>query len=161
MSIHDALSSKTLRWRAVRGVRPGYDLTDGTETWATARAGEVAIGERLFRTESHKGGITSLVDVATGSTVGSIREMSHGPAVIHAGTGRYRMSRQGVLPIALEVTRDVGGPQILEILHVGPLFRVRAGGQFDDAPAAEVDLLVVLGGMSLLGLLVPTRAAAA
>lgn len=161
MSIHDVLSSKTLRWRAVRGARPGYDLTDGTETWAIARAGEVEIGERLYRTEAHKGGLTSLVDVATGSTVGSIREMAHGPAAINAASGRYRMTKQGVLPIALEVTRDFGGPQILELLHVGPLFRVRAGKQFDDAPAAEVELLVVLSGMRVLDLLTPAHAVAA
>jgi len=159
--MHDALSSKTLRWRAVRGVRPGFDLTDGTETWAIARAGEVEIGERLYRTEAHKGGLLSLVDVSNGATVGSIRPMAHGPAAINAASGRYRMSKQGVLPFALEVTQDFGGPQVLEMLRVGPLFRVRAGDGFDVAPPAEVELLTVLSGMSVLDLLTPSHAEAA
>ena len=161
MSIHDVLSSSTLRWRAVRGARPGYDLTDGSEAYAIARAGEVEIGERLYRTESMKNDNTVLVDVTTGARVAGLRDMAHGPAAINAHGGRYRMSKQGVLPFALEVTRDFGGPQVLELLHVGPLLRVRAGDDMADAPPAEVDLLVVLSGMRVLDLLTPSTAAAA
>lgn len=160
MSIHDALSSTTLRWRAVSGVRPGYDLTDGPDAFATARAGEVEIGEQLYRTEAQKGG-TVLVDVATGARVATVRQLSFGPALLSVGSGRYRMSRQGLLPFALEVTEAAGGPQVLELLHVRSVIRVRAGDDFDVAPPAEVDLLAVLTGMRLLGLLTPTAAAAA
>lgn len=158
MSIHDALSSTTLRWREVRGIRPGYDLTDGSDTFATVRAGEIEIGERLYRTEEQKGSQTQLVDVATGARVGTIRPMAHGPAAINVHTGRYRMSRRGVLPFSLEVTSDFGGPQVLRILHVRSTIRVRAGRELAVAPASEVGLLVVLSGMRLLDLLAPTPA---
>lgn len=160
MAIHDALSSSTLRWRAVRGVRPGYDLTDGSETYAVARAGEVEIGERLYRTASQKGG-TVLVDVATDSRVASVRQMTHGATVLNVHAGRYRMSRRGVLPFALVVTQDYGGPEVLEILHVGPVVRVRAGDDLTTATPADVDLLVALSGMAVLDLLAPATAAAA
>ena len=160
MAIHDALSSSSLRWRAVRGVRPGYDLTDGSETYAIARAGEVEIGERLYRVEPRKGG-TVLVDVTTASRVASVRQMSHGITAINAHTGRYRVSRKGVLPFVRVVTRDFGGPIVLELLHLGPLVRVRAGDELDAAPPAELALLVVLVGMAELDLLESTTTGAA
>jgi hypothetical protein len=161
VSIHDALSSSTLRWRAVRGARPGYDLVDGDEALAVARQGEVEIGERLYRTQAQRGGSSVLVDLTTGSRVATIRPMAHGPAAMSVGRGRYRMTKQGVLPFALEVTADFGGPQVLEMLHVGPLFRVRAGDDMATVPAADVDLLTVLSGMRVLDLLAPTVPVAA
>lgn len=161
MSIHDALTTSTLRWRPVKGARPGYDLVDGSDALAIARHGEVEIGERLYRTHALRGGITTLVDLTTGARTASIRELASGPAAINTGNGRYRMSRQGVLPFQLEVTEDFGGPQVLQILHVGPLLRVRAGKQMADARPEDVDLLVVLSGMRVLDLLAPTATAAA
>ena len=160
MSIHDALSSSTLTWRAVRGARPGYDLVDGDRDLATARVGEVEIGDRLFRTEARKGGI-DLVNVGTGARVGSVREMTHHVTAINVHQGRYRMSRQGVLPFMLQVTADYSGPQILQVLRIGPVLRVKKGRALDAYPATDVDLLTVLVGMSLLDLLEPTAAAAA
>ncbi len=60
-----------------------------------------------------------------------------------------------------EVTEDLGGPQILEILKLGSLVRVRAGSDVDEAPDAELELLVVLSGMRLLGALQPASPVAA
>ncbi len=160
MSIRDALTSSTLSWRAVKGVRPGYDLTDGDGALATARAGEVEIGERLFRTEARKGGF-DLVNVSTGARVASVRPMAHHVTAINVHTGRYRMSRKGVLPFAYEVTSDYGGPKVLDILQVGSLLRVRGGKQVDTAPEADVELLAVLTGMQKLDLLAPSATAAA
>ena len=160
MSIHDALSSTTLSWREVRGVRPGYDLMAGSEAVATARAGEVEIGERLYRTEARKGG-TNLVDVATGARVGSIRPMAHHVTAINVHQGRFRMSRKGVLPFMLEVTSDYSGPQVLQVLRIGSVVRMKQGRALDAFSAADVGLLAVLVGMSLLDLLEPTATAAA
>lgn len=160
MSIADALSSTTLRWRAVRGARPGYDLVAGSDDMATARHGEVEIDDHLYRVEVIKNGFT-LVDVATGARVASVRPMAHGPVAINVHGGRYRLSRKGVLPFAQEVTRDVAGPQILQLLHVGPVVRVRAGRDVEDAPPAERALLVVLTGMLMLDLLAPSTPVAA
>ena len=159
MSIRDALTSSTLSWRAVKGVRPGYDLMDGSDDLATVRAGEVEIGERLFRTEVRKGGY-ELVEVATGAHVASVRPMTHHVTAINVHTGRYRMSRKGVLPFQYEVTSDYGGPKVLDILRVGSLLRVRGAAQVETAPEADVALLTVLTGMQMLDLLEPTPAAA-
>ena len=160
MSIHDALNSTTLSWHEVRGVRPGYDLMAGSDAVATARAGEVEIGDRLYRTEARKGG-TDLVDVATGARVGSIRPMSHNVTVINVREGRYRMSRKGVLPFMLEVTADYSGPQVLQVLRIGSIIRMKKGRATDAFPTADIELLTVLIGMSLLDLLEPTATAAA
>lgn len=160
VSIHDALRSSTLSWRAVRGARPGYDLVAGSDALATARVGEVEVGGRLYRTESRKGGV-DLVDVATGARVASVREMHHHVTVVNVHQGRYRVSRAGVLPFMLTVTADYGGPQLLQVLRLGPLVRIRKGSDVDAAPTADVDLLAVLVGMSVLGLLAPTATAAA
>lgn len=161
MSIHQALTDRSLQWRAVRGARPGYDLLAGDEALATITAGQVELGERrLLRTRPQKRSV-ALVDVATESRVASIREMANTRAAINAGSGRYRMSKRSVLPLLLEVTADLGGPQIVQMLHVGPVFRVRAGRDLDAAPGPEVDLLVVLTGLQVLGLLAPTATVAA
>lgn len=161
MSIHEALAARSLQWREVRGIRPGYDLLDGDEALATVTQGQVELGERrLLRTEPQNRSV-SLVDVATGSRVASIREMANSRAAISAGSGRYRMTKQGVLPVFLEVTADLGGPQVLQMLHLGPVFRVRAGKDLDTAPGPEVDLLVVLAGLQVLGLLAPTASTTA
>lgn len=156
MSIHEALATTSLQWRAVRGTRPGYDLMGADRSLATVTSGQVELGERrLLRTRSQKRSY-ALVDVATDARVATIREMANSRAVISAGSGRYRMTKEGVLPIRLEVTSGLGGPQVLQMLHVGPVFRVRAGRDMDSVPGAEVDLLVVLAGMRVLDLLAPT-----
>lgn len=161
MSIHEALATSTLRWHSVRGVRPGHELFDGDESLATVTAGQVELPDgRLFRTREQKRSHV-LVDVATGSRVAWIRTMPNTRAMISAGTGRYRVTKQGVLPFAMEVTEDLGGPQVLEILHLGRLLRVRAGDAMDTVPGAEVDLLVLLSSMWALDQLAPTEAAAA
>ena len=161
MSIHQALAARSLQWRAVRGSRPGYDLLAGDEPLATLTQGQVELGERqLLRTQPQKRSV-ALVDVATGSRVASIREMANTRAAINARSGRYRMSKRAVLPVFLEVTADLGGPQILQMLHLGSVFRVRAGRDLDTAPGPEVDLLVVLTGLQVLDLLAPTAAVTA
>lgn len=161
MSIHEALATTTLRWRPVRGVRPGHELLAGDESLGTVTAGQVELADgRLLRTQEQKDSHV-LVDVGTGSRVASIRAMTNTRAMISAGAGRYRVTKQGVLPFALEVTEDLGGPQVLEILHLGPVLRVRAGDAMDTAPGPEVDLLVVLSSMWVLDRLAPTGAVAA
>lgn len=162
MSIHAALSEdSTLRWREVRGARPGWELTDGSQTLAVVRAGEIDLADRLLRTEPQKGGAFVLVDVATGGRIGVIRELSSGPAVVNVASGRYRMSRQGVLPFLWKVTEDVAGPTVLEILRFGSHIRIKGGGDLAAAPANEVDMLVLLAGMRMLGLLRQAAPAAA
>lgn len=162
MSIHGALSNgATLRWREVRGARPGWELTDGSDTLAVVRAGEVDLGDRLLRTEPQKGGRHVLVDVANRARVGWIRVLSSGPAVLNCSSGRYRMCRRGVLPFFWSVTEDIGGPQVLQILRLGSHIRIRAGEDFGTVPAGEVDQLVLLTGLRMLDLLdEPTPAAA-
>ena len=161
MSIHEALATTSLQWKAVRGTRPGYDLVGRGRALATVTAGQAELADReLLRTQPQKRSL-ALVDVATGSRVASIREMANTRAALNARSGRYRMSKQGVLPVFLEVTSDFGGPQVLELFHLGRVFRVRAGRDMADVPGDEVDLLVVLTGMQVLDLLVPAEAVAA
>lgn len=159
MSIHQSLGSRTLRWRAVRGARPGWELTDGDRTLAVAQVGSVEVEDRLYRTEPQKGR-TVLRDVGSGAIVASIRELSSGPATMNVGAGRYRLTRQGVIPGPWEVTEDLGGPQVLDILRLGPVLRIRAGKAIEDAAPAEVELLAILVGMRMLGLLHAEVAAA-
>lgn len=156
-SIADALGSGTLKWREVRSIRPGYDLVGGSDTLATVRAGEIEIGDALYRTEGHVKGIVVLTDVRTGARVAQIRPMSHGPSTLKVHDGRYRLSRRGVLPFFMEVTEDVAGPQVLQLLKVRSTMRVRAGRDLDTAPASHVALLATLVGLQHLGLLAPSE----
>lgn len=156
-SIADALGSGTLKWREVRGIRPGYDLVSGDETLATVRAGEIEIGDALYRTEGHVKGIVVLVDVRTGARVAQIRPMSHGPSVLKVYDARYRLSRRAVLPFFMEVTEDIAGPQVLQVLKVGSTMRLRAGRDLDGAKPSHVALLATLVGLQHLDLLAPSE----
>lgn len=161
MTIADAVREQTLQWHRIEGRRPGWELRPGDEVLALVTDDVVEIGDQPYRREAQKERIMALVEQRRGGVVATVRDLSSGPAVISAGSGRYRLSRQGVLPFAWEVTEDLGGPQILEILKLGSLVRVRAGSDVDDAPDAELELLVVLSGMRLLGALHPASPVAA
>lgn len=160
MTIADAVRGQTLQWHRIEGRRPGWELRPGDEVLALVTDDVVEIGDRPYRRVAQKGRVMALVEQRRGGVVATVRDMTSGPAVISAGSGRYRLSRQGVLPIGWEVTEDLGGPQILEILKFGSLVRVRAGSDVDEAPDAELELLVVLSGMRLLGALAPQPVAA-
>jgi hypothetical protein len=153
VSIVAALQSSTLQWARVRGRRPGWELRTGRDALALATDTDVRIGDRPHRLEAGRGGRTTLVTAHRGDRVATVRELSSGPAVINAGAGRYRLTRRGVLPFRWQVTRDIGGPAILTLVRLRSVVRVSAGPDIADAPDAELELLVVLSGMRLLGLL--------
>lgn len=153
MPIGDALARTSLSWHEVKGVRPGWELVDDQDRLVLATAGEVEVGDRLLRAHATRGGRTTFVDVATGARVATIRVLTSGPAVLSVGQRRYRMSRRGVLPFFWEVTEDFGGPQIVQYLRFGSTVRVKAGADLDTAPTHDLDLLVALTSMRLLGLL--------
>lgn len=157
MPIADVLNRTSVSWHEVKGVRPGWELVDDQERLVLATGREVEVGDRLLRGHPSRGGRTTFVDVATGARVATIRVSSHGPAAISVGQRRYRMSKRGVLrgvlPIFWEVTEDFGGPQIVRYLKLGSTLRVKAGADMDTAPTHDLDLLVALTSMRLLGLL--------
>lgn len=153
MPLGDVLARTTLSWHEVKGVRPGWELVDGQDRLVLATAGEVEVGDRLLRAHPLREGRTVFTDVATDARVATIRVASSGPAAISVGQRRYRMSKRGVLPFLWEVTEDFGGPQIVQYLAFGSTVRVTAGSQIDVAPAHDLDLLVALSSMRLLGLL--------
>lgn len=155
MPIGDALARTSLSWHEVKGVRPGWELVDDQDRLVLATAGEVEVGDRLLRAHATRGGRATFVDVATGARVATIRVASYGPAAISVGTRRYRMSRRGVLPFFWEVTEDFGGPQIVQYLKAGSTVRVKAGADMETAPAHDLDLVVAITSMRLLGLLPP------
>lgn len=153
MPLGDVLARTTLSWHEVKGVRPGWELVDDQDRLVLARPGEVEVGDRLLRAHATRGGRTTFVDVATGARVATIRVLSFGPAALSVGERRYRMSRRGVLRFFWEVTEDFGGPQIVQYMKLGSTVRVKAGADIDIAPAHDLDLLVALTSMRLLGLL--------
>lgn len=153
MPIANVLARTSVSWQEVKGVRPGWELVDDQERLVLATGREVEVGDRLLRGHPSRGGRTTFVDVATGARVATIRVSSFGPAALSVGERRYRMSKRGVLPFFWEVTEDFGGPQIVQYLTFGSTVRVRAGADMDTAPTHDLDLLVALTSMRLLGLL--------
>jgi hypothetical protein len=153
VSIVAALQSSSLQWGRVRGRRPGWELRSGRDVLALATDADVRVDDRPYRLEAGRGGRTTLVTAHRGDRIATVRELSSGPAVMQVGSGRYRLMRRGVLPFRWQVTRDIGGPAILTLSRFRSMVRVSAGPDAADAPDAELDLLVVLSGMRLLGLL--------
>lgn len=153
MSIVAALQARSLQWASVRGRHPGWELRAGRDVLALATDDSVRIDDRPYRLEGSRGGRTTLVTAHRGDRVATVRELSSGPAAINAGAGRYRLTRRGVLPIRWQLTRGIGGPAILTLTRLRRMVRVTAGPAVEDVPEAELELLVVLSGMRLLGLL--------
>lgn len=153
MSIVAALQSGSLQWASVRGRRPGWELRTGRDGLALATDDDVRIGDRPYRLETSRGGRTTLVTAHRGDRVATVRELSSGPAVIDVHAGRYRLTRRGVLPFRWQLTRGIGRPAVLTLTRFRSMVRVSAGPAVSDAPDEELELLVVLSGMRLLGLL--------
>ncbi len=159
MPVADHLNESTLTMRPERGRTGHWDLTVGGESMGRIGDDLVQVDDRRLRLVSLRGH-DALMDTVTGATVATLQYRAHGSVAIAVGGRRFRLVREGVLPWFWNVTEDLGGPQILRMLRVGSLVRVRPGADADTVPAADLDLLLAGVAVAMLDVSAPVDAAA-
>lgn len=148
--IDDALRDSGLTWRpAADG---DWALHDGSEVVGRLRGEIVTLDGHRYELR-HGRGYTTLVDSGLGSRLGSLRIAAHGAGLVALASTRARISKRGVGPFRWVVTDDLGGPRLLDLLHLGPRLRIKAGSALDDH---DVDT-AVLAVFAALVVLPPLR----
>ncbi len=155
MPVADVVADHTLVVRPDRGRLGGWTITAGGDVLGRVGEGSVEFDDELLLDLRGERGLTLLVDRARGDRLATIRPLASGPAVISAGSGRYRLSREGLVPFVFEVTADYGGPQVLRFARLGRMLRIRGGADVATIPAGEVALLVA--AVAVVSLDVPVR----
>ncbi len=96
----------------------------------------------------HGRGYTTLVDVGRGSRLASLRILGHGAGQVTLPSARVRISKQGVGPFKWEVTDDLSGPRLVDILKIPGQLRLRAGDGL--APSTPVGVLATFVALTIV-----------
>lgn len=159
MPVAEHLTESTLTMRPERGRTGHWDLTIGGENMGRIGDDLVQVGDRRLRLVSLRGH-DALQDTVTGATVVTLQYRAHGSVAVAVGGRRFRLVREGVLPLFWHVTEDLGGPQILRMVRFGPLVRMRPGADAETMPGTDLDLLIAAVAVAMLDVSAPVDAAA-
>lgn len=127
--IDDALGDGGLTWKA--GSDDEWELHGDRDVLGRIRGEVVTLdGQRLEL--RHGRGYTTLVDAGLGSRLGSLRIIGHGAGQVTLASTRARITKRGVGPFRWEVTDDLSGPQLLDMLTIAGRLRIKPGAALAD-----------------------------
>lgn len=125
----------------VAWVRDGEAIVcrDGRDEIGRVTAGGAVSGLEQYVIERRREYV-AIEDAGTGGRVATYRDRAHGPVAVEVGTGRYRVSREGLRFWSRLVTAGIGGDVVLRAHRIGP----RVGFTTpDDSPLTVRDQMLL------------------
>lgn len=144
--LDDALRDGGLTWRS--GGDDEWTLHGGGEEVGRIRGDVVTLDDLRYELRSGRG-YTTLVGAGSGSRLGSLRLLGHGAGAVTLASSRVRISRRSVNRFQWEVTDDLSGPRLLELLHVFGRLRIRPGDALGDHEI-PLDVLAVFAALTII-----------
>lgn len=144
--LDDALRDGGLTWKA--GDEDSWELHGDDEVLGRIRGDVVTLDERRVEIR-HGRGYTTLVDAGRGSRLGTLRVLGHGAGQVTLPSSRVRISKQGVGPFRWEVTEDLSGPRLLNLLKLAGRLRIRPGDALVEG--VPVGMLATFAALTIIG----------
>lgn len=144
--LDDALRDGGLTWRS--GGDDEWTLHGGGDQVGRIRGDVVTLDGARYELASGRG-YTTLVDAGRGSRLGSLRLLGHGAGAVTLASSRVRISKRGVGRFRWEVTDDLSGPRLLELMHLFGRLSMRPGDALDDHDV-PLDVLAVFAALTVL-----------
>lgn len=144
--LDDALRDGGLTWKA--GAEDSWELHGDDDVLGRIRGEVVTLDGRRCELR-HGRGYTTLVDAGRGSRLGTLRVLDHGAGQVTLPASRVRISKRGVGPFRWEVTEDLSGPRLLDMLKLPGRLVVRPGDALGEG--VPVGMLATFAALTIVG----------